>query len=200
MRRGELIFNTLLGVSILLWSFIGFYLGLKDEFSIIRLAASGLNLCVGFLFIRRNPVVIHGSFRSILVSFPSFILGGALFKMAHPLASWPYLLEIIFVIGVICAIVSFLSLGKNFAIFPDFRGISTGGPYNLIRHPCYTSELILISCCCAANCTSLSVFLLMLFVFFLRFRIEEEEQLLALDNDYVKYKQKVKWKIIPYLW
>ncbi len=170
------------------------------EFSVVRLATFALNLCVGVLFIIRKRVVKSGSIKSILISFPSFILGGLLFKMAHPFSNWSHLNNLLFVLFTLLACISFIYLGKNFSVFPNLRAISIKGPYRFIRHPCYVSELGLISCCCAANWSFLTISLQILFIYFIMLRIKEEENYLICDNNYLKYKMKVKWRLIPYLW
>ena len=200
MKKGELIFNFSLGVSVLVSGFIGLHLMLQVEFSIVRLATFALNLCVGLLFIIRKRVVKSGSVKSILISFPSFILGGLLFKMAHPFSNWTHLNNLLFILFTLLACISFIYLGKNFSVFPNLRAISIKGPYRFIRHPCYVSEIGLISCCCAANCSFISISLLILFIYCIILRIKEEEQLLMYDNDYLKYKMNVKWRLIPHIW
>ena len=128
------------------------------------------------------------------------IHNGLLFKMAHPFQNWPLLLGIVFVVGVLFTLLSFSHLGKNFAIFPSLRSISTGGPYRLIRHPGYASEILMTLTCCIANLTIVSVLILIVFIVFLCIRIEEEEKLLSESEDYLRYKSLVKWKLLPYLW
>lgn len=200
MKKGELIFNFSLGISVLVSGFIGLQLMLLVEFSIVRLATSLLNLFIGVLFIIRKRVIKSGSIKSILISFPSFILGGILFKMAHPFSNWTNLNNLLFILFTLFACISFLHLGKNFSVFPNLRTITITGPYRFIRHPCYISEIGLISCCCAASYSFTSISLLVLFIFCILARINEEEQLLIHDYDYLKYKMNVKWRLIPHIW
>lgn len=200
MKRAEFIINVSLGVSIIFWGLIGAYEALFGTYSIVRLFSAVLNLFLGCFLIFRKPVLKSGSWKSILISLPSFLMGGLLFKMAHPFQNWPLILEITFVTGVLFAILSFSYLGTNFAIFPSLRSISTGGPYRFVRHPGYASEIIMVVACCLANLTALSVIVLITFFVFLYFRIEEEEKLLSQSTDYLTYKSLVKWKLLPFLW
>jgi len=200
MRKDESIFNILLGLSIIAWGAMGLYKGTFQEPSLIRFLSSILNFFIGFLIIFRNPVLKSGSHFSILISLPSFLLGGMLFKMAHPFNVWPISLEIAFATGVLVTLISFLYLGKNFAIFPNLRAISKQGPYRLIRHPAYAAEILLTASCCLANFNVITISIFTLFLFFLHFRIEEEEKLLSESKEFIKYKSIVKWKLVPHLW
>jgi protein-S-isoprenylcysteine O-methyltransferase Ste14 len=200
MKKDEYILNLFIGISIVIWGIIGLYDGVIGQFSIVRFCSSFLNLCIGLFFIFRSPIIKSGSNFSILISIPSFLCGGLLFKMAHPFDTWPLLLEITFVIGVLFALISFLYLGKNFAIFPSLRSISLKGPYRCVRHPCYISELVMTFSCCMAHVSFCTITVFILFILFLYFRIEEEEKLLSNSAIYVNYKSNVKWKLIPYIW
>ena len=200
MKRDELIINLSLGVSVIFWGLIGIQEAFFGNYSTVRLFSAALNLFLGFFLVFRKPVLKSGSWRSILISLPSFLLGGLLFKLAHPFQNWPLSFEIVFVVGVISAILSFAYLGRNFAIFPSLRSISKGGPYRLVRHPGYASEIMMTVACCLAKPTLVSAITLFTFIVFLYFRIEEEEKLLSESEEYLQYKLIVRWKLLPFFW
>lgn len=200
MKREELLVNISLGASIFFWGVIGLREAFFDSYSTVRLFSAVLNIFMGCFLIFRKPVLKSGSWKSVLISLPSFLLGGILFKVAQPFQDWPLILEIIFASGVVLALLSFSYLGANFAIFPSLRSVSTGGPYRLVRHPCYSCEIIMTIACCLANLTILSVLILISFVVFLFFRISEEEKILSESQEYLQYKATVRWKLIPFLW
>ena len=200
MRKEERIFDIIVGTSVLISGFASLHQLFLFECSLVRLATFVLNLCVGILFISRRSVVKSGTIRSILISFPSFALGGVLFKISHPLSNWTQVNNLFFTFFTLLTCLSLLYLGKNFSVFPNLRSISKNGPYSLIRHPIYASELGLTSCCCAAKCSILTISLLFLFIVFLIFRIKEEEKLLVLDENYLHYKMSVKWRLFPHIW
>jgi len=201
MQKGELILNLAIGFSIIIWGWNGFYLHyLNGEPSLIRLVISLLNLCIGVLIIFRRPVRKMESLISVIISIPSLIFGGLIFKMAHPFNLWSTYVEITFVTGALFTLVSFIFLGRNFSIFPEVRSIISKGTYNIIRHPGYLGELTMIFAFAISKINLIPGILFVFFVFSLWLRIHEEEKVLSQHRDYLTYKEKVKWKLFPYLW
>ncbi len=79
------------------------------------------------------------------------------------------------------------------------RGIVSRFPYSLVRHPAYISKnliwwITLIPAMTWPFALGMGFWTVIYF-----FRAYTEERHLSLDPDYIKYKQKVKWKFIPYL-
>jgi len=196
----EKFINISLGLSVISWSFLGFWHTDFSELTVVRAVSSSLNLLIGALIITRKPVVKEGSLNSILKCVPSFILGGVLFKLAHPFGGFTLTLNVLFTAGSLLAIISFISLGRNFAIFPNLRSIVNKGPYSLIRHPGYLGEAMMVTACFLSKITILSAAALAGFLFSIGYRILEEEKLLSKTNTYTLYKLKVKWKLVPYVW
>ncbi len=199
MRKEELLFNFSLGGSILLWGVMGIYSDFQESLSIVRISSSFLNFFIAYLILTRKPLKKAGSYKAILISLPSFLFGGFLFKMSQPLTDWNLYVEIIFVIGLLFTIISFFYLGKNFSIFPSLRDISTKGPYSLVRHPGYLGESLMIFACCLISGGLHSYFIFLLFLFFIGWRINEEEELLSKCEIYKCYCSKVKWKFLPFI-
>ena len=83
---------------------------------------------------------------------------------------------------------------------PDQRVISTG-PYALVRHPMYSSMLVMtlgMPIALGSWWGALSVPVISLA---LLLRIFDEENFLASElPGYVEYKQKVRYRLIPHLW
>ncbi len=75
------------------------------------------------------------------------------------------------------------------------------GVYGVVRHPMYTAVLLLY-CAMPLILGSGTAFLVsLLFVPVLAARIRNEEALLDAELDgYREYKQKVRWRLVPYLW
>ena len=127
-------------------------------------------------------------------------MGGVLFKLSLPLSDWNLYLIIFFLLGGLITVISFVFLGRSFAIFPGKRQIVSKGFYKIIRHPSYFGEIIMIAVCAIANAGYLSLVIFLGFIPALIYRIYVEEKLLLQDAEYQKYGIETKWRLIPYLW
>jgi protein-S-isoprenylcysteine O-methyltransferase Ste14 len=80
------------------------------------------------------------------------------------------------------------------------RVISTG-PYALVRHPMYAGVLVMVIGVPLALGSCWGLGILALIVPVLMWRIIDEEKLLKKDlPGYVEYAQKVRYRLVPYLW
>jgi protein-S-isoprenylcysteine O-methyltransferase Ste14 len=103
-------------------------------------------------------------------------------------------------IGACLAVVSFLCLGRCFAILPAVRGTVTRGPYRIVRHPGYLGELLMILGCCIAGRRLLDLGPLVAAIPMVALRILAEERVLSTSVAYEKYAGQVRWRLIPLLW
>ncbi|WP_216937134.1 MULTISPECIES: isoprenylcysteine carboxylmethyltransferase family protein [unclassified Acinetobacter] len=107
--------------------------------------------------------------------------------------------EIIMIIGISWQILSKLYLGRNFGLLPAYRGIVVNGPYRVVRHPIYLGYFIMHV---GFLLSSFSIFNLFLyfFLYVIQFgRIIYEEKILSKNEAYQNYKEKVRYRIIPFL-
>lgn len=82
----------------------------------------------------------------------------------------------------------------------DQKVISTG-PYALIRHPMYAGVLVMVTGVPLALGSLWGLAVLALITPILIWRILDEEKLLKSDlPGYVDYAQKVRYRLVPYLW
>ena len=201
MQFKEKLLNVCFGLSLFYWGVAGLFHDLDNaSIPLLRWFITLLNFTVGGLIIFRKPVFNKGSIKSILISLPSLICGGLLFKFAKPLDAWSAQLQIVFVLGGTFALIAFLYLGRSFSIFPDLRKIKSRGAFRLIRHPSYFGEIVMITTCLLATEYWQSIFIYILFIPSIMFRIKEEEELLIISPDYRTYQEKVKWRLLPFVW
>lgn len=102
-------------------------------------------------------------------------------------------------IGLVGAIYCMAWLGRSFAIMAAARNLVTGGPYSVVRHPLYATELVAIF---GVVLSSLSPIAIVIFVLVTAFQIRrtynEERVLRAAFPEYEEYAKRVP-RIIPRL-
>jgi protein-S-isoprenylcysteine O-methyltransferase Ste14 len=102
--------------------------------------------------------------------------------------------------GLLIAITSLAALGRSFGFVAADRGLKTHGPYSVVRHPIYASYLLIQT---GYVLQSLSVHNIAVVAFATACNIGRalaEERLLARSPAYQAYRQRVRWRLIPYLW
>ena len=156
---------------------------------------------IAYLFVRRNDAVrTTTSTRDWIVG----LIGGFASFLVRPggyEASWGLWVAIpLQLAGLILSVVSLLQLGRSFGIVAADRGIVAEGPYRLVRHPAYLAYAIgeigyLFQSLTIWNATIIGVSWICQLD-----RIRAEEELLSLNPEYVSYKEKVRYALIPGVW
>lgn len=197
--KRDIILNFCFALSFFSWAGIGIYKDL-EQLSTVRVFVSLINLLIGMLILFRLKLKKESSAIAILKSLPSLLAGGILFKLAQDYNDWSIPLQILFASGASFCIFSFLCLGRNFSIFPSKRKISTWGAYQLVRHPAYLGESIMLLALALFIAKLWVLVVLFIYAVSLVWRIEEEENLLGSDQEYLLYKKKTPYRLIPFVW
>lgn len=75
------------------------------------------------------------------------------------------------------------------------------GLYAIVRHPMYTATIFIFLSMPLILGSIISFFVFLLYPVLICFRIKSEEKLLEKDlSGYKEYKQKVKYRILPFIW
>lgn len=102
--------------------------------------------------------------------------------------------------GLVIVIASLLALGRSFGFVAADRGLRTRGPYAVVRHPVYASYLLIQAGYVLQNVSARNI---AIFAFVSACNVGRalaEEKLLASSADYRAYQQRVRWRLVPFLW
>jgi protein-S-isoprenylcysteine O-methyltransferase Ste14 len=100
-------------------------------------------------------------------------------------------------VGMLGIIAALLSLRRSFGIVPANRGIRTQGLYNIVRHPVYASEILTLMGVVLVSPSAWNAALLVCEFSLQLARAYAEERLLSTDPDYVSYRARVKYRLLP---
>lgn len=98
------------------------------------------------------------------------------------------------------ALWSLAYLRRNLSIIPEARGLATGGPYRVVRHPLYLFEIMAALGALAAAPGLISALSMVVFVGMQMVRAGYEERLLACAfPEYADYARRTR-RLIPFVW
>lgn len=198
MPLPERVFNTLLGLSIISWAILGFVSNEHPRPTAVRICIASLHLTVAIFILIRSSVRTSGSLTACLAAMPAVLIGGWAFMYSPE--HWTIASQVILILGTAVTITSVCWLGKSFAILPALRQVVRSGPYRLIRHPIYLGELLMVCGCSFAEIDWPGFLIVCGAITFVVVRIRVEENLLGTTNEYLEYREKVKWRLVPGLW
>jgi protein-S-isoprenylcysteine O-methyltransferase Ste14 len=204
---------------LIIWSTVG-AIGLArligDEFSTQhlspRLAAQVasqiatvgvLGLQSVLLFVRRLPAAKHAGILPRLLAAAASNVALLLLllppaRLTLPAETASYSLV---AIGMLLSIVVLSWLGRSFSIFPQARRLVLSGPYNVVRHPLYLSEL-LVALGAMWQFSQPWAALIVIGMFAMQIpRIHFEEQVLTKKfPGYREYAMRTKWRLLPFMY
>ena len=142
---------------------------------------------------------------SIIMFLTSFITAGLNFRfkwiILPPLVS--YISAFVFLVayslyGEVLRENAYLS--RTIEVQESQKVIDTG-LYGIIRHPMYMSTLFLFLSMPLVLGSIISFVIMLFYIPIIHLRIQNEESVLEKGLEgYIEYKQRVKYKIIPYIW
>jgi protein-S-isoprenylcysteine O-methyltransferase Ste14 len=132
-------------------------------------------------------VAIGGSFTVLLVRPTTTTVAPELLGVALQLA------------GTVFEIYAKVFLGRSFGIVAADRGIVVGGPYRIVRHPIYLGYFVTHLGFLMANWSPHNIALYIVTYFFQISRILAEERILSEDESYRAYCERVRFRLIPFI-
>ena len=144
------------------------------------------------------------------------LLSGIIFLLAFILAGlnfrfgWFKLPTVVIIIASVIFLIAYIMyaevlreneyLSRTVEVSENQKVVDSG-LYGLVRHPMYTSTIFLFLSMPLVLDSMLSFIVMLVYPIIIIFRIRNEEK--VLENElagYKEYKEKVKYKLIPYLW
>jgi protein-S-isoprenylcysteine O-methyltransferase Ste14 len=102
--------------------------------------------------------------------------------------------------GLVLVIGSLVALGRSFGFVAADRGVVTRGPYALVRHPVYVSYLLIEVGYVAQALSWRNVAVVICVTACNIGRIVAEEKVLSGSTDYLRYRESVRFRLLPGLW
>lgn len=153
-------------------------------------------LAAAFLMFRTQPRTFTRSPRDWVIAITGTFLPLLLRpteSSATTFAEWGLIL------GSSIQIAGVLSLNRSYALVPALRRVKTGGMYRCVRHPIYFSYFVTFFFYLAVNFSTANLFIVTATCALLITRIYLEEQHLCQTPEYRAYRNKVKWRLIPFV-
>ena len=110
-----------------------------------------------------------------------------------------YVATVVMLVGQVVTLVSFVALGRCFGVLADARGLVVRGPYRLVRHPVYSSEIVtMFGMALGARALVIAFTAWAVTVAAQAARSTFEEQALgSAFPAHASYKTQVRWRLLP---
>jgi Isoprenylcysteine carboxyl methyltransferase (ICMT) family len=166
----------------------------------VGLGAVGIDLVAVTLFaIRRQPLTAS---RSAVAWIVAIVGGYGLLLLRpdyEPVGELDDVYTTLQVVASVAGAASLLTLGRSFGIVAANRGVRTTGPYAFVRHPTYLAYFIIMAAYVLENPSYRNAVIVAIVGTAMIFRIREEETQLGKDPDYVSYRDRVRYRLLPFV-
>lgn len=199
-RHRERLINYYLFVNIagfILWQAYG--IARSSGLNIIEVSFLLQNLVLaGVVLLRRDPIAIDNNLWHQAVALIAFFSGLAFMGREPSGGLLTQQLSTAVLLGSnILGILSLLHLGKSFGILIACREVRSSGVYRWVRHPMYTSDMMLRVGYAISHFSLLTLSLVLLSCACYIYRAMLEERFLRQQPDYRAYMERVNDRFIP---
>jgi protein-S-isoprenylcysteine O-methyltransferase Ste14 len=149
---------------------------------------------------QKNVIICSG-----IMFISSFIIAGLNYNF-----KWVELPKIFVIIGIVVFILEYIMFGEvlreneylsRIIEVQEGQKVVDTGLYGIVRHPMYSATVFLFLSMPLILGSPLSVLIMLVYIPIIVKRIENEEMVLEKElNGYKEYQEKVKHRIIPYIW
>lgn len=107
---------------------------------------------------------------------------------------------ILLLLGFGIAVSAQLSLFRSFGVVAANRGVKTGGPYGLVRHPMYLGYFLTHFGFLLSNPVPWNAVVYAIWTACQLYRIRAEERVLSADVAYMAFAGRVRYRLVPYVY
>jgi protein-S-isoprenylcysteine O-methyltransferase Ste14 len=169
------------------------------DFVEVSFAIHNLVILAVILFRRAHKTFNKNIFNQSIAAFAFF---SGLAFMGQPASGDPILISVskyvVFAANII-GIITLINLGRSFGILIACREIKTGGLYSIVRHPMYFTDILLRVGFLISHFNWFTSSMFIVSVAAYAYRAILEERFLIQQQEYQLYKEKVKYRFIPYI-
>ena len=137
---------------------------------------------------------------AVIVSYTYTYAQVAILRWIPGHEAWPAAGLALVIVGACLSLASLVSLGRSFGVRPALRGLATGGPYRLVRHPLYLAYVFADT---GYNLQEWNYATLMLVAAgwaSMIYRIRAEERVLSVDPTWADFTARVRYRLVPGIW
>jgi len=181
---------------------------LKNNFNVLLVLSVNLFITFSYFFIISHKKMKDGFYKLPMIIQKIYVL---LFVV--PLFTSPFFKQDTFtfiliikviglcisLVGVLFILLSFLKIG----VIPSISksGLVSTGMYKIVRHPIYSGTLLCFLGLILLNSSILPMFYfpISILLYYLMTVFEEKDLIKIFGEDYILYKQKVRYRIIPFI-
>lgn len=169
------------------------YLGDRDVLAALYIAVHAIT---AWLFVIRTPQTLRPSRRLPDVVAVLSLLSPYAYDASALDESGPAISAVL-IAAAAYLLFGTLSLGRSFGILPALREVRTGLAYRIVRHPIYSAYLLMDVAILAADASPRNVTVFAIAALLLISRVRFEEQLLSANEEYRRYKEQVRYRLVP---
>lgn len=159
------------------------------------------HLATAVLFLIRRPAVRRSPYKLsyVVACLSTFYVYLYSFNVIAPPAAFLFGRTIMLIGSTLC-LLSILSLGQYFGVLPMCRGVQMGWMYRIIRHPIYSSYILMDIGLVISYPSFTNMVLLLTALTLFICRIHYEELLMKGFDTYREYMLAVRFRLFPLLY
>jgi protein-S-isoprenylcysteine O-methyltransferase Ste14 len=160
-------------------------------------------LVLGIALMRRAPETLDRSLPAgiaVIVAYAYPYAQMVYLARVPGITAWPTAGLVLVVVASCLSLAGLFTLGRWFGNRPALRGLATTGPYRLVRHPMYLSYVLADIGYNLREWNVGTVLLVLIGWAALVYRIRAEERVLSQDPGWLRFRDRVRSRLIPGLW